>query len=53
MNLTAENECRVWGTAEYPDVCRRFTAQPWHCGETRDDALTLLARLEVRTDPKR
>ncbi len=53
VNLTDDNECRVWGTPDYPEVCRRFSAQSWHCGETRGEALLLLEALERETNPSK
>ena len=41
--------CRIWCSANYPDVCRRFTAAPETCGESREDALGLIASLEEET----
>lgn len=47
VNLDSVNRrCRIWGTDDYPDVCRRFTAEKSVCGDSRDEALTLIARLE-------
>ena len=43
--------CRIWNTPEYPEVCRRFQAEPGACGSTRDEALMLLIDLEQRTGP--
>lgn len=51
VNLTAEGLCRVWGTKDYPDVCRQFTPQRWVCGDTAAEALRLLAELEEKTRP--
>jgi hypothetical protein len=43
--------CRIWNTPEYPDVCRRFRAEPGACGSTREEALVLLEGLERLTAP--
>lgn len=51
VNLTPEGTCSVWGTPDYPDVCRRFAPGAWVCGETREQALELLAALEAATKP--
>jgi hypothetical protein len=45
----ATHRCRIWNTAAYPEVCRRFLAAPDTCGETRDEALRLLDLLELET----
>lgn len=51
VNLDAENRCRVWGTPDYPEVCRGFRPMKDVCGQTRDEALALIAALEKRTEP--
>lgn len=51
VNLDAENKCRLWGTAEYPAVCRGFRPMPDVCGENREQAMALIAELESRTRP--
>lgn len=45
----ATHRCRIWGQDNYPDVCAGFQAEPDTCGANRDDALVLIARLEVAT----
>ena len=42
--------CRLWGSPLYPDTCRQFRAEPEVCGADRDEALGLIARLELLTD---
>jgi hypothetical protein len=50
VNLDADTGlCRIWGTADYPDVCRRFGADEDTCGSSRDEALVLIARLEAES----
>ena len=50
VNLDPDSyACRIWGTAEDPAVCARFAAQPEVCGESRAQALDLIARLEEDT----
>jgi hypothetical protein len=39
--------CRIWGTADYPEVCRRFIAEKAVCGDSRQEARALIARLEL------
>ena len=51
VNLDEDNLCRVWGTAEYPEVCRRFPAMADTCGNDAVEAVRLLARLEEHTAP--
>ena len=50
-NLDDSHRCRLWGTATYPEVCRRFRPDPEVCGTTRDEALSLLDALERATAP--
>ncbi len=45
-------ECRIWGTPEYPAVCRAFTATAELCGTSRDEALERLSELESVTKPE-
>jgi len=45
----ASHRCRIWNQADYPDVCRRFQAEPDACGVSRGEALELLAVLELTT----
>lgn len=43
--------CRIWGSALYPDTCRRFSAEKSVCGENRDEALEIISLLERQTAP--
>ena len=47
--LTSDNLCRLWGTDDYPGVCREFRAGPEYCGADNADARRLLAALERAT----
>jgi len=50
VNLDPDSHrCRIWGQEHYPDVCRRFVAEPATCGASRHDALQLLTLLEADT----
>ena len=50
VNLDNETgECRIWGTDQYPAFCRRFKADESVCGESREQALEQLHRLEIIT----
>ena len=42
---------RLWGTPDYPPVCRAFTPQRWVCGDSAAEALRLIAELEEKTRP--
>jgi hypothetical protein len=52
VNLDDDHRCRLWGTAQYPDVCRRFAADIAVCGETRDEAMVLLTVMERETSAR-
>lgn len=51
VNLDAEGKCRVWGTPDYPAVCRGFKPEPGACGESAEEALRLIAGMERATRP--
>ena len=48
VNLLPDSlDCRLWGSPQYPALCRRFPPQPDTCGNTREEALTLIGELEA------
>lgn len=47
--LSDDNLCRIFGHAERPQVCSDFQAEPQFCGDTREQALTLITELERLT----
>ena len=49
IQLDAANLCLLFGKPERPEICRRLRAEPLMCGATRDDALILLAAMEIAT----
>ena len=49
VQLDKENLCLLFGSPERPDFCDRFQADLASCGNSRDDALSLLANLEKIT----
>lgn len=51
VNLDPAGLCRLWGGPDYPEVCRRFVAEPAVCGSHRGEALELLTVLEADTRP--
>lgn len=51
VSLDEKGLCRLWGTTQYPDVCRKFAPQRWVCGDSAEEALRLIARLEEQTRP--
>ena len=52
INLDPDSlACRIWGTADYPSLCRDFRPAPDTCGNSRDQAEELIRWLEVATQP--
>lgn len=49
VNLTADHACAIFGHPDRPRVCGSLQAQPDLCGVDRDDALRLIAALELAT----
>lgn len=41
--------CLIWGAANYPLACRRFLPEPSVCGDNTEEALQLIAALEIAT----
>jgi len=52
-NLDENRLCRVWGTPDYPRVCREFTPTLEFCGNTYEEARDRLRNLERLTAPDR
>jgi Fe-S-cluster containining protein len=50
-HLTREHRCSIWGTPDYPDVCRNFKAERSICGTDFLEAEKLLRSLEEKTRP--
>lgn len=49
-NLDTDSmRCRIWGRADYPELCRSFAACATVCGENRDEALQLITLMERQT----
>lgn len=51
VQLDAQLRCRIFGQPERPAVCRQLRPHREMCGDTREQALVFLARLEVATQP--
>ena len=47
----ATHLCRIWRSADYPDVCRDLRPEPAMCGSSREEAIEYLRRLELLTAP--
>lgn len=51
VQLDENNLCKIFGQPERPVVCGQFTAQDYVCGDSREHALVLLAKLEIDSAP--
>lgn len=51
IQLTPDNRCAIFGRPERPAFCDGLRPSPDMCGETREQALAILARLERDTAP--
>lgn len=53
VNLSDDNKCTIHDREDYPAVCRNLKADREMCGDTREEALDYLERLEELTRPQR
>lgn len=51
IHLTDDLRCALWGKPERPAICDRLKPNPEMCGETAEEALTYLRKLEHETKP--
>jgi uncharacterized protein len=51
IQLTDDNLCRIFGMPDRPPVCSRLRPTAEICGNGADEALMLLAELEISTRP--
>lgn len=49
VQLDESNRCRIFGLASRPAVCLGFQAMVDACGESDDEAMRLLSKLESAT----
>jgi hypothetical protein len=49
VHLDAENLCNLYQKNERPKFCITYLATEEFCGSSRDEALELIAKLEVMT----
>jgi Fe-S-cluster containining protein len=49
VQLDDQNRCRIFGQPERPPVCGSLQPSSEMCGETRNDALLYLTRLDELT----
>jgi len=52
VQLTDDNLCRLFGLPERPPVCIALRPSSEMCGETREEAMAYLERLEQLTLPE-
>jgi Fe-S-cluster containining protein len=50
IQLDDANGCKLFFSAERPDVCKNFHAEPSVCGDTTEQALVLISELENKTN---
>jgi len=53
INLDERDTCRIHGRSDYPEVCRKFTANELMCGNSQSYALGYLSNLEQLTKPEK
>ncbi len=51
MQLDEQRRCRLFGLPQRPAVCGRLQAAADICGDTAGQAMTLIAALELATEP--
>ncbi len=51
VQLDQANRCRLFGRPERPAFCASLKPGPEMCGNSREDALAILAALEAATRP--
>ena len=51
VNLTNDNLCSLFGRPERPTVCQTFQPHIETCGDSTQQALTLITLLERATNP--
>ena len=51
VQLDERNACRIFGKPERPAVCESLRPTAAMCGASRDEAMRILALLEVATAP--
>lgn len=49
LHLTTDRLCGIYGSPDRPAVCVSFQATQEFCGATADEALRMLAELEILT----
>lgn len=52
VHLTELHRCAIFDDPRRPSVCARFTPESDFCGNSREQALEILAALEVASLPE-
>lgn len=52
VHLSATMRCEIFGDERRPALCDAFAAEHAFCGDTREEALLLLAQLEIESLPE-
>lgn len=52
VQLSEDNLCRIYGQPNRPEVCRRLRPNAEMCGESMEQALAYLYKLDKETQPK-
>lgn len=53
VQLDADMRCKLFGKPERPAFCASLRPEPTMCGTRREEALTMLSKLEHATLPGR
>ena len=51
VNLTQDNFCKLFGMPQRPAVCSSLKPMKDMCGESNEEAYTLLSVMEILTNP--
>lgn len=51
VHLDADWRCRLFNGPRRPALCDAFAAEPALCGDSREQALKLIAALEIASEP--
>ena len=51
IQLDDEYRCKIFGQPERPEVCAKFAAEAYVCGDNREQALMIISDMEETTTP--
>ena len=49
IQLNEDNLCKLFGQPERPEVCEKFGAEEWVCGQNQQQAMLILTDIEGQT----